>query len=38
MNKNIKLAKFRRDLVLKKLLENGYISEKDYKKFINNTR
>ena len=34
--KNIKLAKFRRDLVLKNLLENGYINEKDYKKFINN--
>ena len=34
--KNIKLAKFRRDLVLKNLLENGYINEKDYKEFINN--
>ena len=34
--KNIKLAKFRRDLVLKNLLENGYINEKNYKKFINN--
>jgi len=34
--KNIKLAKFRRDLVLKNLLENGYIDEKNYQKFINN--
>ena len=34
--KNIKLAKFRRDLVLKNLLENGYINESDYKKFTNN--
>ena len=34
--KNIKLAKFRRDLVLKNLLENGYINESDYKEFINN--
>ena len=34
--KNIKLAKFRRDLVLKNLLENGYINENDYKEFINN--
>ena len=34
--KNIKLAKFRRDLVLKNLLENGYINEKDYKEFIDN--
>ena len=34
--KNIKLAKFRRDLVLKNLLENGYINEKDYKEFTNN--
>ncbi|WP_415284169.1 penicillin-binding protein 1A [Candidatus Pelagibacter sp. Uisw_130] len=34
--KNIKLAKFRRDLVLKNLLENGYIDEKNYQKFIDN--
>ena len=34
--KNIKLAKFRRDLVLKNLLENGYINESDYKEFNNN--
>ena len=34
--KNIKLAKFRRDLVLKNLLENKYINEKNYKKFVNN--
>ena len=34
--KNIKLAKFRRDLVLKNLLENGYINESYYKKFTNN--
>src|SRR6056300_1495940 len=34
--KNIKLAKFRRDLVLKNLLENGYINEKDYKEFTKN--
>jgi len=34
--KNIKLAKFRRDLVLKNLLENGYIDENNYQKFINN--
>ena len=34
--KNIELAKFRRDLVLKNLLENGYIDEKNYQKFINN--
>ena len=34
--KNIKLAKFRRDLVLKNLLENGYIDEKNYQKFFNN--
>jgi penicillin-binding protein 1A len=32
--KNIELAKFRRDLVLKNLFENRYIDEKDYKKFI----
>ena len=34
--KNIKLAKFRRDLVLKNLLENGYINESDYREFTNN--
>ena len=34
--KNIKLAKFRRDLVLKNLLENKYINEKNYKEFVNN--
>ena len=34
--KNIKLAKFRRDLVLKNLLENGYIDEKNYQKFFDN--
>jgi len=33
--KNIELAKFRRDFVLKNLLENEYINEKNYKKFIN---
>ena len=32
--KNIELAKFRRDLVLKNLLENNYINKKDYAKFI----
>ncbi len=32
--KNIKLAKFRRDLVLKNLFENNYITEKEYKKFV----
>jgi penicillin-binding protein 1A len=34
--KNIKLAKFRRDLVLQNLFENDYISKEDYRKFINN--
>jgi penicillin-binding protein 1A len=34
--KNIKLAKFRRDLVLKNLFENNYINKKDYEEFINN--
>ena len=34
--KNIKLAKFRRNLVLKNLFENNYINEKDYENFINN--
>ncbi len=32
--KNIKLAKYRRDLVLKNLKENGYINEVELKKFI----
>ena len=32
--KNIKLAKFRRDLVLKNLLENKYIDKNEYRKFI----
>ena len=34
--KNIKLAKFRRDLVLKNLFENNYINKKNYEKFVNN--
>ncbi len=34
--KNSKLAKFRRDLVLKNLFENKYINEKNYKEFIDN--
>ena len=34
--KNIKLAKFRRDLVLKNLLENGYINERITREFTNN--
>ena len=33
--KNMELAKFRRNLVLKNLLENNYINENKYKKFIN---
>ncbi len=33
--RNIELAKFRRNLVLKNLLENNFISKKDYKQFIN---
>ncbi len=33
--KDKKLAKFRRDLVLKNLLENNYIKKKDYNLFIN---
>mgnify|MGYP006186803641 FL=1 len=33
--KNIKLAKFRRDLVLKNLFENNYINKIEYEKFIN---
>ena len=34
--KDIVLAKFRRDLVLKNLYENNYIDKKQYEKFINN--
>ena len=34
--KNIELAKFRRDLVLKNLLENNHIDKKNYEEFINN--
>jgi penicillin-binding protein 1A len=34
--KNLELAKFRRNLVLKNLFENNYIKEKNYKRFINN--
>jgi penicillin-binding protein 1A len=34
--KNIELAKFRRNLVLKNLFENNYIDEKKYKNLINN--
>ena len=34
--KNIDLAKFRRDLVLKNLFENNYIDKKKYDQFINN--
>ena len=34
--KNIELAKFRRNLVLKNLFENKYINEENYKRFINN--
>ena len=34
--KNIKLAKFRRDLVLNNLFENNYIDKKEYEKFIKN--
>jgi penicillin-binding protein 1A len=33
--KDIILAKFRRDLVLKNLYENGYIKKTEYEKFIN---
>jgi penicillin-binding protein 1A len=32
--KNIVLAKFRRDLVLKNLYENNYINKTEYKKFV----
>ena len=34
--KDIVLAKFRRDLVLKNLYENDYINKNQYEKFINN--
>ena len=34
--KNIELAKFRRDLVLKNLLENKYINKKSYEELVNN--
>ena len=34
--KNIKIAKFRRNLVLQNLLQNNYINKKDYQEFINN--
>ena len=34
--KNIELAKFRRDLVLKNLFDNNHISKKNYEKFIRN--
>ena len=33
--KNIKLAKFRRDLVLNNLLDNNYIDSKSHEQFIN---
>ena len=33
--KNIELAKFRRDLVLKNLYENNYINKVEYEKLIN---
>ena len=33
--KNEKVAKFRRDLVLKNLLENKYINKKNYKNLKN---
>ena len=34
--KNIELAKFRRNLVLKNLFDNNYINDEDYKKFSEN--
>jgi penicillin-binding protein 1A len=34
--KNIELAKFRRDLVLKNLFENNFIEKNNYEKFITN--
>ncbi len=33
--RNMELAKFRRDLVLENLLENGFINQNDYQKFKN---
>ena len=33
--RNIELAKFRRDLVLNNLLDNGYIDEQTFKKLVN---
>ncbi len=33
--KDVKLAKFRRNLVLNNLLENNYINKKNHKKFLN---
>ena len=33
--KNIKIAKFRRDLVLNNLLDNNYINKENHKKFVN---
>jgi len=33
--KDINVAKFRRDLILKNILANGYIEKKSYKKFTN---
>ena len=35
--RNMELAKFRRNLVLENLYENNYISQKDFKKFINSS-
>ena len=34
--KNIEIAQFRRNLVLKNLLENNYINKKNYEEFTNN--
>ena len=34
--KNIELAKFRRDLVLKNLFDNNYINKQDYQDFVGN--
>ncbi len=33
--KNLKLAKYRRDLVIKNLLDNNYINDQQYKKIVN---
>ena len=33
--KNLKLAKYRRDLVIKNLLDNKYINDQQYKKIVN---